>query len=46
LTKHWDYNSVWSQLQPLLFWEGDTADIKKSKPDGDKEGTTVEETDD
>ena len=28
LSKHWDYASVWSQLRPLLFWEGDTDDIE------------------
>ena len=27
LSKHWDYASVWPQLRPLLFWEGDTADL-------------------
>ena len=27
LSKHWDYASVWSQLQPLLFWRGDTGDL-------------------
>ena len=26
LSKHWDYASVWSQLKPLLFWIGDTAE--------------------
>jgi hypothetical protein len=24
-TKHWSYACVWSMLQPLLFWQGDTA---------------------
>ena len=28
LSKHWDYASVWSQLRPLLYWDGDTADIE------------------
>jgi hypothetical protein len=27
LTKHWSYACVWSMLQPLLFWQGDTANI-------------------
>jgi hypothetical protein len=27
LTKHWPYACVWSMLQPLLFWQGDTADM-------------------
>jgi len=28
LSKHWAYNQVWPQLKALLFWKGDTADIK------------------
>ena len=27
LSKHWGYQQVWSLLQPLLFWEGDTFNI-------------------
>ena len=27
LSKHRGYQQVWPQLQPLLFWEGDTLDI-------------------
>jgi hypothetical protein len=27
LTKHWLYACVWSMLQPLLFWQGDLANI-------------------
>jgi hypothetical protein len=27
LTKHWLYTCIWSMLQPLLFWQGDTANI-------------------
>ena len=30
LSKHWDYPSVWSQLRPLLFWKGDTAELSKT----------------
>ena len=26
LSKHWGYQQVWPQLQPLLFWEGNTMD--------------------
>ena len=29
LTKHWDYPSVWQTLKPLMFWEGDTAELAK-----------------
>ena len=32
LSKHWAYAAVWSQLQPILFWMGDTADLIKSEP--------------
>ena len=28
LSKHWDYNSVWETLRPIMFWEGDTALIE------------------
>ena len=24
ISKHWGYSSIWSQLQCLLFWKGDT----------------------
>ena len=27
LSKHWAYQAVWEQLQPLLFWAGDVGDI-------------------
>jgi hypothetical protein len=27
LSKHWAYGAVWQLLQPLLFWQGDTAHI-------------------
>ena len=32
LSKHWGYQQVWSFLQPILFWQGDTLDLIK---DGD-----------
>lgn len=28
LSKHWGYQSVWSLLQPLMFWKGDTVKLK------------------
>ena len=31
LSKHWDYPSVWPQLQPLLFYYGNTAKLLKKK---------------
>jgi len=27
LSKHWGYTQIWSMLQPLLFWQGDTASL-------------------
>ena len=27
LSKHWDYALIWSQLRPILFWQGDTAKL-------------------
>jgi hypothetical protein len=27
LSKAWGYQQVWGLLKPLLFWEGDTADL-------------------
>ncbi len=27
LSKHWGYQQVWPVLKPLMFWEGDTADL-------------------
>jgi hypothetical protein len=30
LSKHWGYGAVWPFMQPLLFWQGDTAEIDQS----------------
>jgi hypothetical protein len=27
LSKHWGYQQTWTQLQALLFWQGDTTDL-------------------
>ena len=27
LSKHWGYQQVWPLLKPILFWEGDAADL-------------------
>ena len=27
LSKHWGYQQVWPLMQPILFWQGNTADI-------------------
>jgi hypothetical protein len=41
LSKHWSYDQVWSLLQPLLFWKGDTtANIgKRPQDDHDAKGS-------
>jgi hypothetical protein len=31
LSKHWGYSQTWTQLQALLFWEGDTSDLLKDE---------------
>ena len=31
LSKHWGYTQIWDILQPILFWEGDTADLLVKK---------------
>ena len=31
LSKHWGYSQVWTMLQPLLFWTGDTNDLIKKE---------------
>ena len=28
LSKHWGFADVWTQLKPLLFWSGETMEIK------------------
>jgi hypothetical protein len=30
LSKHWGYQQIWRTLQPLLFWQGDTAKLLPS----------------
>ena len=29
LSKAWGYQQVWPTLQPIMFWQGDTADLIK-----------------
>jgi hypothetical protein len=31
LSKQWDYQQTWTQLQALLFWQGDTTDLLKEE---------------
>ena len=28
LSKHWEFANIWPLLKPLLFWKGDTDDLK------------------
>lgn len=39
LSKHWGYAQIWSQLKPLLFWYGETANA--SDIISDKRGVTI-----
>ena len=41
LSKHWGYQQVWTMLQPLLFWKGDTGILllDKTSPSIQKEGS-------
>jgi hypothetical protein len=32
LSKHWGYQQTWTQLQALLFWQGDTSQLLKDEP--------------
>jgi hypothetical protein len=31
LSKQWEYQQTWMQLQPLLFWQGDTTALLKEE---------------
>ena len=31
LSKHWGHQQIWKQLQPLLFWKGDTQKLFEKK---------------
>ena len=33
LSKHWDYSTIWPVLKPLLFYEGDTANLVTNTPE-------------
>ena len=37
LSKHWDLNSVWPSMKPILFHEGDTAELEEIGDDKDKD---------
>ena len=36
LSKHWGYQAIWTQLQPIMFWMGDTAELFKPKSERPK----------
>ncbi len=27
VSKHWSHNDIWTMLQPLMIWKGDTASL-------------------
>ena len=39
LSKHWGYQQVWPTLRPVMFWQGDTADLFDDEPP-DKDSVT------
>jgi hypothetical protein len=43
LSKHWGYSQVWEQLRTVLFWKGDTGNIKSQEqrhPSSTERGVT------
>ena len=38
LSKHWGYSDVWEQLQAILFWEGDPANLFLEPQDRTRHG--------
>ena len=39
LSKHWEFPQIWPLLKPLLFWRGETAEIKQQPKGGDTNPT-------
>ena len=37
LSKHWAHHQVWDLLRPILFWQGNTADLIQDSESSDKE---------
>jgi hypothetical protein len=31
LSKHWGYSQIWYQLKALLFWKGNTGDLRSQE---------------
>ena len=40
LSKHWEFANIWPLLKPLLFWKGDTDDLKAKTKGSDRIPTT------
>ena len=36
LSKHWEFPQIWPLLKQLLFWRGETAEIKQQQKGNDK----------
>jgi len=36
LSKHWEFGAIWPLLKPILFWKGDTCDIKTKTKGSDR----------
>ena len=41
LTKHWGHSQIWPLLKPLLFYQGDTADLIEDTSPSTREGSNV-----
>ena len=39
LSKHWEFPQIWPLLKPLLFWSGETAEIKQQPKQTDTNAT-------
>ncbi len=39
LSKHWGYQQVWTMMQPILFWKGETLDLLKENLQGQRKGS-------
>ena len=40
LSKAWGYQQIWNILKPLMFWEGDTADLVENRDAKEDAGTS------
>ena len=39
LSKHWEFPQIWPLFKPLLFWRGETAEIKQQPKESDENPT-------